>query len=73
MDKFEWKKEALWYILKCREWENSPYRQEREYSNYVKRFLFNGEEITFDGSNSTFRMRLESRQLPMSPTEYLIG
>lgn len=67
----EWKAEALWFILRAKKWANSPYRQEREYAGYVKRFFFGDGEITFDGNNATWQERKTNRELPMPTNIYL--
>lgn len=71
MDVREWKVEALWYIKRAREWADSPYRREREYAGYIKRFLFGDGEITFDGKNETWQMRKAKRELPMPTNVYM--
>lgn len=69
----DWKKEALWYILRARDWMGSPYRQEREYARYLKRFFFGDGEITFDGNNETWQERKKNLELPMPTNIYLYG
>lgn len=73
MTKQEWRKEALWYILYAKKNLNSKYRQDREYASYVKRFLFGDGEITFDGKNDTWQMRMAKLDLPMPRNIYLMG
>ena len=67
----EWKKEAAIYIFRARKWENSKYRQEREYAAYVKRFFFGEGNITFEGNNETWKKRKAERSLPMPVNVYL--
>ena len=69
----EWKTKALGYLIRMKEWRNSPYRQEREYSNYLKRFFFGECEPTLDGKNETWQKRRKMRELPMSTNMYLYG
>jgi len=66
----EWKKEVAIYIFRARKWENSNYRQEREYAAYVKRFLFGDGEF-FDCNNETWKKRKAERSLPMPVNVYL--
>lgn len=73
MTKQEWKTQALGYILRAKEWADSPYRQEREYASYLKRFFFGDGEITFNGKNDTWKMRAERLDLPMPANIYLYG
>ena len=68
----EWKTQALWYIKRALAWQDSPYRREREYANYIKRFLFGDGEITFDGNNETWKRRKAERTLPMPTNIYMI-
>lgn len=67
----EWKVEALWYILRSKEWSKSPYRQEREYADYLRRFFFGDEEISFDGHNEVWKKRKATLDLPMPTNVYL--
>ena len=75
MDLREWKIEALWYIKRAREWSKSPYRQEREYADYIKRFLFGDCKIALDDldfrDNETWQIRKIRRELPMPTNVYL--
>lgn len=71
-EKREWKKEALWYLIHINKWKDSPYRQEREYAGYVKRFFF-GDDEAWDLDSPVWKEKQERRKLPLSPTEYLIG
>lgn len=73
MDKREWKTQALWYLIRCKNWKNSKYRQEREYAHYLERFFFGDGELSFDCKNETFRMRMERHELPMPTNIYLYG
>lgn len=63
MTKREWKVKVGWYYLRMLEWLDSPYRRDREYAGYVKRFLFGDGEISFD--NEVWKKRKEERALPM--------
>lgn len=71
MTRRQWLVEVYWYYRKAVEWANSPYRQEREYAGYVKRFLFGDGEISFD--NKVWKARKEARSLPMPLNIYLAG
>ena len=68
----EWETKVLWYYIKMYEWEDSRYRKEREYANYIKRFLFGDGEIEFL-ENETWKKRAEGRELPMPPLIYMAG
>ena len=67
----EWKVKALWYIQRARQWRDSPYRREREYADYIRRFLFGDGEITFDGNNDTWKERKKNLELPMPTNVYM--
>ena len=71
MTRREWRTQALGYILRARKWMESPYRMEREYARYVKRFLFGDGDIVFDGNNETWKIRERYQQLPMPVNAYL--
>lgn len=47
---------------------NSPYRREREYADYLRRWF---SEENCDGA--PFSLKYEWRQLPMSYNEYIMG
>lgn len=70
MTRREWKVEVYPYYRRMLEWMNSPYRREKEYALYVKRFLFGDGEISiFD--NEVWKKRAEERALPMPANVYL--
>ena len=72
MTKREWKVEAYWYIIRAKDWLNSPNRREREYARYIKRFFFGDGEIVFDGNNDVWRMRKVNLELPMPTNIYML-
>ena len=72
MEKKMWKVDALWFLDCMNKWKDSPYRQEREYAGYVKRFFF-GDDDAWNLNSLVWKSRKENGELPMSPTVYLIG
>ncbi len=69
----EWKVEAGRYILMAKKYLDSKYRRDREYGNYVKRFFFGDDEITWDGNNEVWKERKAALQLPMPYNTYFMG
>lgn len=72
MTRKEWKVAVLPHYMRMKQWLDSPYRQEREYAGYVKRFLFGDGEMNFL-TNETWKKRAEERRLPMPANIYLMG
>lgn len=71
MTEREWNRKAARMYMQMKEELNSPYRRVREHANYVRWFFFRDGEMNF--LNEMWLSRKESRQLPMSYTEYMLG
>lgn len=59
----EWKIEVYPYYKQMLKLLDSPHRREREYAQYVRRFLFGDVAISFD--NPIWKQRKNDRKLPM--------